>query len=158
LWVSPKRGFELLNLLQYHMALALAPRASLHGVFMEIFSIGVLITGEAGAGKSELALELISRGHRLVADDAPEFTQIAPDVLDGTCPEMLQDRLTGETPAPSRVLDLDVPVFQLPVAAGRNLAVLTEAAVRLHMLRAKGLDPAAAFLARHAQLLSTSQL
>ena len=54
-----------------------------------------------------------------------------------------------------RVLDLDVPVFQLPVAAGRNLAVLTEAAVRLHMLRAKGLDPAAAFLARHASLLST---
>jgi HPr kinase/phosphorylase len=202
LWVSPRRGFELLNLLQYHMALALAPRTSLHGVFMEIYSIGVLITGESGSGKSELALELISRGHRLVADDAPEFTQIAPDVLDGTCPEMLQDmlevrglgvmnirqmfgdtavkknkylrlivhlvnattaspeamhRLTGETSAPNRVLDLDVPVFQLPVAAGRNLAVLTEAAVRLHMLRAKGLDPAAAFLARHANLLSLSQ-
>ena len=60
---------------------------TLHGVFMEIFSIGVLITGESGSGKSELALELITRGHRLVADDAPEFTQIAPDVLDGTCPE-----------------------------------------------------------------------
>ena len=60
---------------------------------MEVYSIGVLITGESGAGKSELALELITRGHRLVADDAPEFTQIAPDVLDGTCPEMLQDLL-----------------------------------------------------------------
>ncbi len=202
LWVSKRRGFELLNLLQYHMALALAPRVSMHGVFMEIFSIGVLITGDSGAGKSELALELISRGHRLVADDAPEFTQIAPDVLDGTCPDMLQDmlevrglgvmnirqmfgdtavkrnkylrlivhlvkaadssagamaRLTGESPAPVRMLDLDIPVFQLPVAAGRNLAVLTEAAVRLHLLRVKGLDPAAAFLARHASLLSLSQ-
>jgi HPr kinase/phosphorylase len=198
-WVSARRGYELLNLLQYHMALALAPQVSLHGVFMEIFSVGVLVTGESGVGKSELALELISRGHRLVADDAPEFTQIAPDVLDGTCPDMLQDmlevrglgvmnirqmfgdtavkrnkylrlivqlvrvhdasvnamtRLTGETASPCRVLDLEVPVFQLPVAAGRNLAVLTEAAVRLHMLRAKGLDPAAAFLARHATLLS----
>jgi HPr kinase/phosphorylase len=198
LWVSPKRGHELLNLLQYHLALSLAPRVTLHGVFMEIYSIGVLITGQAGAGKSELALELISRGHRLVADDAPEFTQIAPDVLDGTCPEMLQDmlevrglgvmnirqmfgdtaikrnkylrlivhlvnagnatpeamaRLTGETSAPRRVLELDVPEFHLPVAPGRNLAVLAEAAVRLHILRAKGSDPAAAFLARHAILL-----
>src|SRR4249919_2309314 len=202
LWVSPRRGFELLNMLQYHLALALAPRSSLHGVFMEIFSIGVLITGEPGAGKSELALELISRGHRLVADDAPEFTQIAPDVLDGTCPDMLQDmlevhglgvmnirqmfgdtavkhnkylrlivhlvkavegtvdamhRLTGETAAPRRVLDLDVPEFHLPVAPGRNLAVLTEAAVRLHILRVKGADPAAAFLARHATLLNLGQ-
>ena len=66
-------------------------------------------------------------------------------------------RLTGESSSPSRVLDLVVPVFQLPVAAGRNLAVLTEAAVRLHMLRAKGLDPAAAFLAGHSNLLSASQ-
>ncbi len=197
LWVSPRRGYELLNLLQYHLARALAPRVTLHGVFMEIYSIGVLVTGDSGAGKSELALELISRGHRLVADDAPEFTQIAPDVLDGTCPELLQDllevrglgvlniremfgdtavkrnkylrlivhldqspeqgeeamaRITGETGS-RKVLDLDVPVVALPVAAGRNLAVLTEAAVRLHLLRSKGIDPAAAFLARHSAFL-----
>ncbi len=71
----------------------LARRVTLHGVLMEVYSIGVLITGESGSGKSELALELITRGHRLVADDAPEFTQIAPDVIDGSCPEMLQDLL-----------------------------------------------------------------
>src|SRR5690606_21223626 len=93
LWVSPRRGHELLTYLQYHLAGALAHRATVHGVFMEVYSIGVLITGEGGAGKSELALELITRGHRLVADDAPEFTQIAPDVIDGTCPDLLQDLL-----------------------------------------------------------------
>ncbi|WP_407352421.1 HPr(Ser) kinase/phosphatase [Luteimonas sp. R10] len=201
LWTSPRRGHELLNHLQYHLARALAPRVTLHGVFMEIYSIGVLITGESGSGKSELALELITRGHRLVADDAPEFTQIAPDVLDGTCPELLQDllelrglgvlniremfgdtavkrnkylrlivhlakpnydapradnggmeRLTGDLGV-RPVLDLEVPMITLPVMPGRNLAVLAEAATRTHILRVKGMDPAAAFLARHSHFL-----
>jgi HPr kinase/phosphorylase len=198
LWSSPRRGHELLNHLQYKLARTLAPRVTLHGVFMEIYSIGVLITGESGSGKSELALELVTRGHRLVADDAPEFTQIAPDVLDGTCPELLQDLLEvrglgilnirqmfGDTavkrnkylrlivhltkphlePKPGgierligdnglrRVLDLDVPMITLPVMPGRNLAVLAEAATRTHILRAKGVDPAAAFMARHSHFL-----
>ena len=198
LWVSPRRGHELLNHLQYKLARTLAPRITLHGVLMELYSIGVLITGESGSGKSELALELVTRGHRLVADDAPEFTQIAPDVLDGTCPELLQDMLElrglgvlnirqmfGDTaikrnkylrmivhlsrpslePTPSglerltgdlgsrRVLDLDVPTITLPVMAGRNLAVLTEAATRMHILRSKGVDAAAAFMARHSHFL-----
>lgn len=201
LWSSPNRGHELLNHLSYHLARTLAPRVTLHGVFMEIYSIGVLITGEAGSGKSELALELLSRGHRLVADDAPEFTQIAPDVLDGTCPELLQDllevrglgvlnvrdmfgdtavkknkylrlivhltrpmtepnphgyeRLTGDS-GKRHVLDLDVPLITLPVMPGRNLAVLAEAATRLHILRTKGIDPAAMFIARHNSLLERS--
>ena len=202
LWSSPRRGHELLNHLQYHLARKLAPRVTLHGVFMEIYSIGVLITGESGSGKSELALELVTRGHRLVADDAPEFTQIAPDVLDGTCPELLQDmlelrglgvlnirqmfgdtaikrnkylrmiihlskpslearpdgmeRLTGDIGS-RRLLDLDVPMITLPVMAGRNLAVLAEAATRMHILRSKGVDPAAAFMARHSHFLERSQ-
>ena len=202
LWSSPKRGHELLNHLQYKLARTLAPRVTLHGVFMEIYSMGVLVTGESGSGKSELALELVTRCHRLVADDAPEFTQIAPDVLDGTCPELLQDMLElrglgvlniremfGDTavkrnkylrlivhlskpslePSPTglerltgdigtrRVLDLDVPMITLPVMAGRNLAVLAEAATRMHILRSKGVDPAAAFMARHSHFLERSQ-
>lgn len=195
LWVSPRRGHDLLTYLQYHLARALAPRATLHGVFMEVYSIGVLLTGDSGVGKSELALELITRGHRLVADDAPEFTQIAPDVIDGTCPELLQDMLEvrglgildisemfGDTavkrnkylrlivhlerqdpqtdPKPvdrlygdvghRRVLELDIPLITLPVAAGRNLAVLVEAAVRSHILKGKGIDAAQTFIDRQA--------
>ena len=146
----------------------------------------MLITGESGTGKSELALELITRGHRLVADDAPEFTLIAPDVIDGNCPDMLRDllevrglgvlnvremfgqtavkpskylrlivhlkpqkldapgdgmaRLTGDV-GYREVLDVQIPCITIPVAPGRNIAVLAEAAVRSHMLKSKGFDP-----------------
>lgn len=90
---SSVRAHDLVNYLQYHISTSLAQRTTLHGVFMEVFTIGVLITGDAGSGKSELALELLNRGHRLIADDAPEFTQISPEIIDGTCPEALQDCL-----------------------------------------------------------------
>jgi len=195
LWVSPRRGHELLTYLQYHLARALARRITLHGVFMEVYSIGVLLTGESGSGKSELALELITRGHRLVADDAPEFTNVAPDILDGTCPDLLQDLLEvrglgvlnvremfGDTavkrnkylrlivhlerqdperdPKPvdrlygdvskREVIDIQVPLITLPVAPGRNLAVLVEAAVRSHVLKSKGIDAAQTFIDRQA--------
>jgi len=195
LWVSGKRGHEVLTFVQYHLSRALANSTSMHGVFMEVYSIGVLITGDAGSGKSELALELITRGHRLVADDAPEFTLIAPDVIDGTCPEMLQDllevrglgilnvrqmfgetsvkknkylrlivhlgrmedvhaddgmaRITGVT-STQTVMDVEVPRIIIPVAPGRNLAVLVEAATRSFILRSKGIDPAQTFIDRQA--------
>jgi len=195
LWQSPLRGHELLTYLHYHLARELARRTTLHGTLLEVYSIGVLIMGEAGTGKSELALELVTRGHRLIADDAPEFTQIAPDVLDGTCPELLRDllevrglgvldiramyghtavkrnkylrliielmpfesyagtdpmqRLTGIAGV-RKVLEVDVPLITLPVAPGRNLAVLVEAAVRQHILKSQGLDPAQIFLDRQA--------
>lgn len=198
LWSSPKRGHEILTFLQYHLARLLARRVTLHGVFMEVYSIGVLITGESGSGKSELALELLTRGHRLVADDAPEFTQIAPDVVDGHCPELLQDllevrglgvlnvremfghtavkpskylrlvvhlrplnplddvdgmkRLTGDV-GYREILDTRIPQIAIPVAPGRNLAVLVEAAVRSHMLKSKGIDPAQTFIDRQAHQL-----
>ncbi|MDC8012045.1 HPr(Ser) kinase/phosphatase [Tahibacter soli] len=198
LWHSPKRGHEIFTYLQYHLARLLARKETLHGVFMEVYSIGVLITGESGSGKSELALELLTRGHRLVADDAPEFTQIAPDVIDGHCPELLQDllevrglgvlnvremfghtavkpskylrlvvhlrplnaaddldgmkRLTGDV-GYREILDVRIPQIAIPVAPGRNLAVLVEAAVRSHMLKSKGIDPAQTFMDRQAHQL-----
>lgn len=195
---SDLRAHELVNYLQYHVSRSLARCTTLHGVFMEVFTIGVLITGNAGSGKSELALELLNRGHRLIADDAPEFTQISPEIIEGTCPEALQDclevrglgvlnarhmfgdsavkankflrlivhlqipapgevpdngdRLRGDT-STQKVLDLDIPRITLPVMAGRNLAVITEAAVRDFMLKMRGYDAATAFIERHTRLL-----
>jgi len=203
LWISPKRGHELFTYLQYHLARILARKITLHGVFIEVYSIGVLITGESGSGKSELALELITRGHRLVADDAPEFTLVAPDVIDGSCPPLLQDflevrglgilnvremfghtavkqnkylRLIIHLSAPSMtppdndglkrlygdvsyldVLDVSIPQMTIPVAPGRNLAVLVEAAVRSHMLKSKGIDPAQTFVDRQAHQMRRQQ-
>ncbi len=191
-------AYELVNYLQYYISRSLAKRTTLHGVFMEVFTIVVHLMGESGCGKSELALELVTRGHRLIADDAPEFKQISPDIIDGTCPPTLQDclevrglgvlnvrqmfgdaaiklnkflrviirlevpgdphqpasrdRLSGDT-SMMRVLDLDIPCITLQVRAGRNLAVMVEAAVRDFMLRMKGIDASAAFIERHARML-----
>jgi len=69
------------------------PILTLHGVFLDVLGIGVLLQGDSGTGKSELALSLINHGHRLIADDAVEFIQVGDDTIIGRCPEMLQDFL-----------------------------------------------------------------
>ncbi len=86
LFSAPLPDYKIISHLQYYLSNALADRLILHGVFMEVLGIGVLLTGKSGVGKSEIALELISRNHRLIADDAPEFRRIAPDILNGSCP------------------------------------------------------------------------
>ncbi len=93
LLVSRLPGQGVISNIQYYLANFFAEKITLHGVFMEVMGTGVLITGDSSIGKSELALELLTRGHRLIADDATEFTRIAPDTLNGSCPEMLRDFL-----------------------------------------------------------------
>jgi len=90
---SPLDSQEIIQNTQYYLTNYFARKITLHGVFMEVMGTGVLITGDSSIGKSELALELLTRGHRLIADDATEFSRISPDTLSGTCPEMLQDFL-----------------------------------------------------------------
>ena len=169
-----------------------------HGVFLDVFEVGVLLTGASGLGKSELALELISRGHSLVADDAIELHRTAPEVLEGRCPTMLRDFLEvrglgvlnirhifGETsirpkkqlkliiqlmPADDdymktldrlsirteteTILNVKIRSVVLPVAAGRNLAVLVEAAVRNYILQLRGKDSTKEFLERHQAMMN----
>lgn len=197
LFTSPLPAASVVDLLRIYLSRELAERSSLHGVFMDVLGIGVFITGDSGAGKSELALELISRGHGLVADDMVEFSRIAPVVLEGRCPELLKNFLEvrgigilnirtifGETACrqkmrlnlivylqrrlpgdddPTRlpveretqeILSVPVRKMILPVAAGRNLAVLLEAAVRATILELRGIDSAQEFIARQRDLLN----
>jgi len=192
LLLTDSQAPKALETLQYYLHQFLAERTSCHGVLMEVLGMGVLLTGEAGVGKSEVALELVTRGHRLVADDAPELARIAPDTINGICPPMLQDflevrglgllniralfgesaikrnkflrlvidlkrhghhdfgeldRLTGSYSSLD-VLGLEIPKVTIPVAPGRNIAVLTETAVRNHMLRLKGYDASEDFIER----------
>ncbi|OQW90823.1 MAG: HPr(Ser) kinase/phosphatase [Thiotrichaceae bacterium IS1] len=186
LFTSRFTGESLISHLHATLARLLGQRTTLHGVFMDVLGMGVLIMGDSGTGKSELALELVSRGHRLVADDAPEFCKVGPDTIVGICPlEMTPflevrglgvlnvqalfgdraakkeetlcliihieqmtpnrvqtiDRLQGDYRV-RRVLDVDIPEICLPVAPGRNLAVLLECAVRNHSLKMQGYNAA----------------
>ena len=93
LLTSPLAEQEVLSQLRYYLSEALAERITVHGVFMEVLGIGVLLAGDSNVGKSELALELVTRGHRLVADDAPGLARITPNTLQASCPPVLQDML-----------------------------------------------------------------
>ena len=73
-----------------YLSHALAPRITCHGVLVEVYGEGLLITGDSGVGKSETALELIKRGHRLIADDAVEIRRISRDKLVGEAPPMIR--------------------------------------------------------------------
>ena len=183
---------DLLDNTRYYLSRMLAEHSDEHGVYIEVFSLGVFLTGDSGAGKSELALALISRGHRLISDDITRFSRLAPDIIDGHSPELLSDFMEvrglgiiniramfganslkrnkslrlivkmahftkdnanqfdrlGNTENTRNILGLEIPEVTLPVAPGRNLAVLVEAAVRNHLLNMNGYNAADDFVQR----------
>ncbi|MDP4909800.1 MAG: HPr(Ser) kinase/phosphatase [Burkholderiaceae bacterium] len=187
---------DLIDLLRIYLSRRLAPTTTVHGVFMDVLGLGVLITGESGLGKSELALELISRGHGLVADDAVELSRTAPHAIEGHCPELLRNMLEvrglgllnirtifGETSVRRKMklklivhlvrataqdkferlplqdmtqdmLGCPIRKVMLQVAAGRNLAVLVEAAVRNTILKLRGIDTLAEFMERQSAAIA----
>jgi HPr kinase/phosphorylase len=198
LFATPLPAARVIEKLARYLAKALAERTERHGVFMDVLGLGVLITGDSGVGKSELGLELISRGHGLVADDIVEIARLSADTLEGRCPPVLKDfievrglglldvrTIFGETavrpkmrlrliahldrPASAgtrdaaarlplaelseEILGVTVRKVMIPVAAGRNLAVLLEAAVRNYILQLRGIDSSATFAARQRRAM-----
>jgi HPr kinase/phosphorylase len=89
---TPEVSSNAINIVSKFLQEALAPQITLHGVLMELYGLGVLLLGESGIGKSECALDLITRGHRLVADDTVQVKRIG-DKLEGTSPEIIQGHL-----------------------------------------------------------------
>lgn len=140
-WTTALPAFEIISTLEQWLSQRLLPRMSMHGVFMNVLGMGVLITGASGIGKSELALELITRGHSLVADDMVEFTRTGNRVI-GSCPDILQDFL--------EVRGLGVVNIRAMFGAG---AIRTERTLRLiiHLesMPIKGLDRVAGARSDH---------
>ena len=192
LFATGESAGHVIDVVRSYLSQHFAERTTRHGVFMDILGVGVLITGESGLGKSELGLELISRGHGLVADDAVDIYRVAQTALEGRCPDLLLNLLEvrgiglldikaifGETavrrkmrlklivhlvrketmdreferlpyePLNEDILDVAVRKTVIAVDAGRNLAVLVEAAVRNTILQLRGIDTYKEFIERH---------
>lgn len=84
---------KIIEAMRAYLAKTLADRTTMHGVLMDVLGVGILITGESGLGKSELGLELVSRGHGLVADDVVELARVGANTIEGHCPKLLANLL-----------------------------------------------------------------
>ena len=196
LFATQESAAFVVDVLRAYLSRHFADRTTMHGVFMDILGLGVLITGESGLGKSELGLELISRGHGLVADDAVDLFRINQTTVEGRCPELLRNLLEvrgiglldiraifGETavrrhmrlrlivhlvrretlerdyerlpyePLTQEVLGVPIQKVVIQVVAGRNIAVLVEAAVRNYILPLRGIDTYQEFVERHRRAM-----
>jgi HPr kinase/phosphorylase len=193
---TPLESTTFIKLLSAFLEERLATRLHLHSVLLDVFGLGVLILGESGIGKSECALELIDRGHRLVADDVVEIKRMG-DILVGVSPDLTRfhmelrglgvlnikdlygvssmrlskrvelviqlerweagkeyDRL-GLRDETFLILGVEVPLVRMPVAPGRNIALLVEVAARNQLLREGGYDAARRFVERVDELVSS---
>jgi HPr kinase/phosphorylase len=200
LFVTRESAGHVIDVMRAYLGQLFAERTTRHGVFMDILGLGVLLTGESGLGKSELGLELISRGHGLVADDAVDIYRISQTALEGRCPELLMNLLEvrgiglldikaifGETavrrkmrvklivhlvrketmerdferlpyePLYEKILEVPVRKAIIAVDAGRNLAVLVEAAVRNTILQLRGIDTYQEFVQRHQDAMDKGE-
>ena len=200
LFVTTESAGHVIDVVRGYLGQHFAERTTRHGVFMDILGLGVLLTGESGLGKSELGLELISRGHGLVADDAVDLYRISQTAIEGRCPELLLNLLEvrgiglldikaifGETavrrkmrlkllvhlvrketmereferlpyePLFEEILDVPVRKAVIAVDAGRNLAVLVEAAVRNTVLQLRGIDTYQEFIERHQRAMEKGE-
>ncbi|GAC1389607.1 MAG: HPr(Ser) kinase/phosphatase [Variovorax sp.] len=199
LFATRESSAFVIEVLRVYLSKHFAERTSMHGVFMDILGMGVMITGESGLGKSELGLELISRGNGLVADDAVDLFRINQATIEGRCPELLQnllevrgiglldiraifgeiavrrkmrlklivhlvrrdsferdyERLPAE-PIMQDVLGVPIRKVIIQVVAGRNIAVLVEAAVRNSILQLRGIDTYAEFVSRHQKAMENA--
>ncbi|NCV63501.1 MAG: HPr kinase/phosphorylase, partial [Betaproteobacteria bacterium] len=201
MFATPESSAFVIDVLRAYLSKHFADRTTMHGVFMDILGLGVLITGESGLGKSELGLELISRGNGLVADDAVDLFRINQTTIEARCPELLQNLLEvrgiglldiqaifGETavrrkmrlklivhlvrketlerdydrlphePLTEDVLGIPVRKVVIQVVAGRNIAVLVEAAVRNTILQLRGIDTYEKFVSRHREAMQSNRM
>jgi HPr kinase/phosphorylase len=195
--VSSIESTPFIKQLSAHLDERLATRLHMHSVLMDVFGLGVLIMGESGIGKSECALDLIDRGHRLVADDVVEIKRMG-DTLTGASPDLTRyhmelrglgvinikdlygvssirltkrvelvvnlerweagreyDRL-GLRNETFLVLGVALPLIRMPVAPGRNIAILVEVASRNQLLKERGYDAARLFVERIDQRLGAA--
>ena len=200
LFATHESAAFVIDVLRAYLSKHFAERQSMHGVFMDILGLGVMITGESGLGKSELGLELISRGHGLVADDAVDVYRINQTTIEGRCPELLQNLMEvrgiglldikaifGETavrrrmrmklivhlvrketmerdyermphePLRQDVLGIPLRKTVIQVVAGRNIAVLVEAAVRNTILQLRGVDTYQEFVQRQRRAMEENR-
>ena len=196
LFATNESAAFVIDVLRAYLAKHFSDRTTMHGVFLDILGLGVMITGESGLGKSELGLELISRGHGLVADDAVDLFRINQTTIQGRCPDLLQNLLEvrgiglldiraifGETavrrrmrlrlivhlvrretmerdydrmpsvPLTQDVIGISIGKVVIQVVAGRNIAVLVEAAVRNTILQLRGIDSYEEFAQRQRKAM-----